>query len=64
MASSPQPDLAPRILQGPEWFEATCSNCGRHWRGIGRQAARRARRKAQEHANKTWHLIEAQHANH
>lgn len=58
------PEPRPAVLQGPETFEATCTNCGRSWKGLGRQQSRRARRKAQQHADKTWHLIEAQHANH
>jgi hypothetical protein len=64
--------------RGEEWFEAECEGChalcagctgpatcpcGRTWSGRGTIESRHKHALAQKHANRTGHVVAAQHAN-
>lgn len=53
----------PQIRVGPEQVTARCFVCTASWAGTGRKRAQRALDRAQDHANRTGHLIDVQHKN-
>ncbi|HWD76336.1 MAG TPA: hypothetical protein VG371_14440 [Solirubrobacteraceae bacterium] len=55
---------APLLIRpGEEWLRAQCTVCGRTWEAVGTVNSRRAIAAAQRHADRTGHVIDAQHAN-
>jgi hypothetical protein len=53
----------PDVGLGEEWIEAECQGCDRRWSGHGTRDSRQALKRAQKHADRTGHLVSAQHAN-